>query len=456
MTGKQREELYICNINDFINKNFKSFKSDNDMDYINKSIAYILKYGTWDRYTTCKLQDLVYTFRNQMAIVIAKKQLEKDPNDLTNMQSENDKELKYFIKDPVSYIQSKLENDEYYNSIKPTKIEGLSDLENKGYIKRIDASRTNLVRTFKTSFFKMKYVSLENKKILTRQLLESIGDKIPESNSSIDVQLEKQKGGLAERIFRRTSKQYKRFKNVIKDYRNRNKDGYGDSKALEKSAMDYLRHKFPDLKDGELPTLEQINTLDSTGKERATFCLKVVNSIRETNQVEKMVTAVKGLNLNPNDLYSKSTETINSETPNSTPIKKSSLKKSSLKNSNEIQKSTKRKVQFNLENKTPVRTKTKGGPENVPLKPNRIIQHNPNAGMTKSQVERELLKQEMDEIKDLENVTESKPVVKEIAPDNNSFQEALKEDVDCKMNKNIEPNDIDLDKTLDKTMEIEN
>ena len=88
--GKNKE-LYDCSIQGFIADNFKNFKSDNEMDYINKSVAYILRYGLNELNPRFSLEELIHNFKNQVEIIVAKKQLENDPNDLTNMHSkEND------------------------------------------------------------------------------------------------------------------------------------------------------------------------------------------------------------------------------------------------------------------------------------------------------------------------------------------------------------------------------
>ena len=45
MTPEKTKELYECNIYGMVEDNFKNYKGNNEMDYINKSIAYLLKYG---------------------------------------------------------------------------------------------------------------------------------------------------------------------------------------------------------------------------------------------------------------------------------------------------------------------------------------------------------------------------------------------------------------------------
>ena len=38
-----REELYKCTIDDYIKKTFIDFESDNEMDYIDRSLKYFFK-----------------------------------------------------------------------------------------------------------------------------------------------------------------------------------------------------------------------------------------------------------------------------------------------------------------------------------------------------------------------------------------------------------------------------
>ena len=460
MTPEKRKELYECSIFGFIEDNFKNYKGNNEMDYINKSIAYILKYGMDFRNPTFKLQELIYTFKNQMATMVAKKQLESDPNDLTNMHSkEYDLALKFFFKDPVGFIEAKLEDDDFYNSIKPKESADFTGFAYKGYINNLDKNRKKFIELFKDkqferASFKSKYTAFENGKVAPYDVLKTIETEIPESDHSIEKVLAKLKAGKWERRFNTTSKEYKEFKKTIDNFKNKLKPGYGDDKALEESAMRYLRHKFPKLEEGKLPTEEQIAKLSGAGKGRADFCVKVIKACRETRatqaQINKMVKGVRGLelgNLKPeylkaNAIYVKEEKVEKPEIKTDPNKPKSALRRAV----NGIK--TKRSVKFNLESgPQPERTKTKGGPNNVKRKPKFVEPEKKKETKVKEESKNLKPKEETKEVKPKEEVKVVKQVV-----DTKNFQEALK---DALNEDDLTNNTTNVEKNIEMTTTIQ-
>ena len=423
MTPETRKELYDCNVHGMIDDIFKNFKGNNEMDYINKSIAYILKYGLDRRIPKQSLQELIYTCKNQVATMVVQKQLAANPNDLTNMQSKKyDLALKFFFNDPVGFIQAKLEDDEFYESIKPKESEELKGFAYKGYIKNLDKNRDKFIKLFKDEQdyklefkvhgrYKDKYTAFENGRTLTYDTLKAIESKIPESNHSIAKAFEKQKPSTWERRLGRTSKEYRAFKRTYNAYKDNTRKGYGDDKALEDAAIRYLHHKFPKLKEGEFPTAEQIAKLKGAGKERAAFCLKVVEAVRETRtnqaQIKKMIGAVKELNLGevkPEYLKANAVlkEVIKEEktaTKSAKAEEKVSPRRGALKSTrrNNRTVSSERKIKLNLgDSKAPERTKTTGGPKNVKRHPKRIEPEEKKVVEEKPKVEVKVVKQAID------------------------------------------------------------
>lgn len=442
MKEAKRKELYECTIHGLIDT-FKSVQSDNEMDAIDKSIAYILKYGLDRKIIKIQLTELIYTLKNQVAMQVAKKQLEANPNDLTNMQSkEYDAALKYFFSDPVGFIQAKLEDDEFYNSIKPKEDNELKGSEYKGYIYNLDKNRKNFINLFKDEIrdlradFKSKYQGFENGKVITYDILKGIEARLPEYDHSIENAFKKQNPGTWEKRLNKTSKEYKDFKKTFNDYKNKLKDGYGDDKALEDAAMRYLRHKFPKLKEGELPTAKQISRLSGAGKYRADFCKKVIESCRETHtlqpQINKMVNAVKGLNLDvPTKEDLKPNAVLREKKPEAKVegiVKKGERKKGGLRTNNGP-KSEKKKVDFKkILGHVPVRTKTEGGSERVPkLQPKKAAP---------------VVKEEK-----VDPVKQQQELEKKIA-DSKSLQESLKNDIEDKL---VESTKIEIDTNIELT-----
>ena len=476
MSKKERyDKLYRCNVSDLIDKNFRQFQSDNLKDYIDKSIAYILKFrvdgGAPSPNGHLKIGTLIDTARREVAIKVAKLQIASDPKDLTNMHSENDLDVKLFISDPVGYMVAKLNDPEYYNSIKPGNFEGLSDLENSGYIKKYDKNKEKILSYISTDEYKVKFTAAENRKLYTDDILMLLGEKMPDT--SINAELRRQKGGFWEKFLFRTSKQYKNFKKTLVNFTGVRNPSYGDKKAIKDTAMSYLKHKFPKLKDGELPTLEQIEKLDATGKARAIFCYNVAKSCMEVEHADKVIDAVKGLNLGMDGLKKKEPEKakfVDSEEnlaartkkiensnmvevldrDNKKVIKKSSLKMPKKDNLNDIvrNKKHKRVIKFDVAGNAPKRYMDSngnqvGGDGTVPKLPpqqRKIHVYEKHPMSTEDGIKEEQeLKNEI--ISEAQNP-------KQIAPDNNEFLEGLKADTEEKVVNNEEMIDTSTNKQL--------
>ena len=299
MTVEQYQELYSFSVRDLNSKSFKNFQSNNLKDYIDKSMSYILQFGLDKNNNSQNLRNAIDLVRKQISLMIAEKQLANDPNDLANMHTQDAEDVKEFLANPVDYITAKLKDDEYYNLVKPKNIEGLNEKDNTKYSNDLDEGRNRLTELLSTETFRVKYNGTENKKTYAKDVYDQINKKL--GNSTIQNELHRCRGGFWERIRGKTSTQYKEFKRTMKGYTDkRNNPDIGNREALETTAINYLRHKFPHLGEGELPTLDEINRLGSTSKKRATLCLRVALSCREVKQAIKLTDAVRGLNQNNN------------------------------------------------------------------------------------------------------------------------------------------------------------
>ncbi len=311
MTEAERKELYECSIKGFL-KEFYNNNYGSIEEAINGAVMYIAKHGMDYQLTTCQSYELLYVAKNEIAKMVAKKQIDNEIKDLTDMQYENEKLTKLFFTDPIKVVSTILEKSD---------LEGLKGKENdpeyKKYLSDLKKNVDNKVKTFNSPGFKTMYDSFEkNQADLYEKdvMLASIESKLPDR--SIDESFKRQKPGFFEKIFRRTSNEYKEFKRQYDAYKTK-KGGFisKDSNALKDSAMAYLRHKFPNMEDGELPSLHDISSLSGAGKERALFCLNVVESIKNDQeyqaQADKMIKAVKDLNLQMPDVNENKAEVDN-------------------------------------------------------------------------------------------------------------------------------------------------
>jgi hypothetical protein len=158
------------------------------------------------------------------------------------------------------------------------------------------ANARRLVELFGDENFKNEYKAYERdirKNHVFKTLLKA---KLFDDNKTIEGSFNKQKPGFFEKLFNTTSEEYNSFKSAYRNFNNPEHALYGDDKVLKDAAMGYLSHKFPGLKKGELPTEEQIARLGGAGKERADFCLKIVQVFNYNHplqeQADKMLEAI--------------------------------------------------------------------------------------------------------------------------------------------------------------------
>ncbi len=298
MTEAEKKALYDCSIQGYL-KEFHSKNHANAIDAFVDSMMYFTKVNLDPERTTCNMNELLHVVKNEIAKYVVKQQINHNETDLTDLQAgDNNEMLQMFFSDPVGFTAAFLENSEGF--IPEGNSPDNSDPEFNSYASAYKFNIKSLASYLKTDAAKIVFEEYE-KKNKTVDVLSSIEAKLPESNDPIGKAFEKQKPGFWEKLRNKTSQEYKNFKDTFEKYNDTTNELYGDDEALEKSAMAYLHHKFPNLKEGELPNVEQISKLSGAGKYRADFCLNVVESVR-TNRVmqpfvNNMVDACKDLNL---------------------------------------------------------------------------------------------------------------------------------------------------------------
>ena len=266
-------------IQDFL----KKFRSKNYQDFkkaFNESMAYLARYyvDVTTQSSNNDLNEIAYVIKNEIAKMIAKKQIESNDNDLNDM---HDKENENLIK---SLFSEPLETMAYY--IKEHKndiIETIIDIDDKS---NLNYNYDSIQKKLLSSKIQFQKFDLNNSQNQSFDILSSINANLPDAENAIDESINRQKPGFFEKLFRRTSKEYKSFINTFNGYKDKTSPLYGQNDYLKNSALLYLKHKFPNLNENETPTLEQINTLEGVGKERAFFCYNVVKAINENEQIQ--------------------------------------------------------------------------------------------------------------------------------------------------------------------------
>lgn len=287
--NKATEKLmYECTIEGFIN-DFNTSQFKNDVDTINNAIAYILKHGMHNDYVACDINELIYTARNEVAKSIARKQLENDSKDLANMQQQNkedSEEVRQFLADPLKYMAGKIK-DEYYVDMIHYDDPSMNPVEKKQH--RIDyfLNAKRLAFDFEDERFKEAYKEYEKNVKKDQTFTNQLTAKYAANDTTIAASIVKQKAGFFEHLFNTTSEEYNNFKAAYRNFYNPEHELYGDDEVLKDAAMGYLKHKFPNITEDKLPTLDEIAKLSGAGKERAAFCLNVVNVYKENHDLQE-------------------------------------------------------------------------------------------------------------------------------------------------------------------------
>jgi hypothetical protein len=295
------EKLFLeCSIEGFIN-DFRSSQFKSTTDIIDNALAYILKYNMHLDYTKCDIKELVFTAKNEVAKAIAKRQLESDPKNLNDMHSEKDnEEVKQFLLNPIRYIYEKFKDEDYVEHIHYDDPKRNPE-ERRWYDESCRVTARQYTQLVDYDKLEKNYLEYENSVTRTQLFTTQLCAKLSLKDNTISASFEKQKSGYFEKMFKTTSPEYESFKQAYSDFNNKYNPLYGNAGALKFFAMNYLKHKFPNLKDGELPTEKQIASLSGAGKERASFCLSVVEKYNENHLLQEQANKITQ-NFNPNFL----------------------------------------------------------------------------------------------------------------------------------------------------------
>ena len=272
MTKEERKEFYNCSIQDFV-KRFNSKNYTDLSEALKDSMKYIARYNLDPRSTKCDIHELLFTAKNEIVNLMAKKNIELNDNDIM---------VKSFIAKPVEATSYYLEkNDTIFDELEDLP---QSDMNYASFLRRNASAISNNI---KNPPYPSNYRKLEEKRSNELSIQASLEAQLLDGDDPIKAEFKRQKPNIFEKILRKTSKEYKAFKNGFKLFRDKTSPLYGDDGTLKSLAMDYLKHKFPNLEEGKLPTEDEINSLSGKGKARASLCLKVINVVNEKEKFQE-------------------------------------------------------------------------------------------------------------------------------------------------------------------------
>lgn len=296
MTGKEKKALNSCNKKNLI-------KLINDPKYVqNKAnqfpaiVGYLARHGLPGGSTKEELMDLIFTARNELLAQAAQKHADAKEDfaydNLGNLSKVADARVKEFIRNPVGAIVREMEA--FHN--RKEDFSAIEDPDEVQYYKNLKTNADTLVIELRTlAKEKNKY---ENNPA-TVDIVARLTKKMPEKDADLGASLKRVNSGFFGTWFRRPSKEFKKFQESFNLFRDANNANSGNVEDLEKKTKAYLEHVIPGFKYSKgMPKQQWLDQLPNGKKQRAAFCMDVLDAIHEHRQMkpfmDKVENAVNG------------------------------------------------------------------------------------------------------------------------------------------------------------------
>ena len=246
--------------------------------------SYLLSHGMGDEEPECDFDELLHYAKKEFidaSLALKEEYAKHHPSAKLNPEElnpyggskENEAMQQYFLANPTDFLAKM--GQSYYENAKEDP--AFSEQEKATFQEWKDNCRRlgQELGSHKTVFEDYE-ADLVPDAVITNASMRLYG----RDDVGVEEFLDRNKGGLFERKFGSTSPEYKNFEASFRDYNNVDSPRFGDSAAVKANALAYIRHKFPGLKEGELPTQEQISAIkNSTSKGRIEFTVSIVKEI---------------------------------------------------------------------------------------------------------------------------------------------------------------------------------
>ena len=228
MTSAEKNEAMKCSTTDFINKFSDPKYKVNKRNQLNDVVDYLARYGMNGSKVECSFDELLLTAKNLLLSQAAEHHLDDTNTEgygyLGKLNAQEEFDLRGFILNPMNYIKDKFANYDPHR-----KLQGETDPDKIKYYKDLQANAKKIGNLIKD------YVEdTENEKKISTYLevVTKIQQNLPSTTKSLDQALESNRGGVFERMFSTTSRQFTNFKTAFKDFRNPNSVYLGDTNHL--------------------------------------------------------------------------------------------------------------------------------------------------------------------------------------------------------------------------------
>ena len=276
---------------------------DDKLDFI---YSYLLCHGMGEEAPSCSFEDLLHVakqefIKSSIALkdeFVTKYGGERPGPNVINPYShdvENEAKQTVFLADPLRFMQAMGAsiaatpiNDPNLTAEEQAQVNQWKD--NAG---RISEQAENL---------RIVFNNLEQDSAPS-EITENVGKRLFQREGvSVNEFIEHNMGGTWENFFGTTSREYKNFKAAFERFNLVDDPKFGDRDTLRNTAMAYVRHKFPNLEEGKLPTAEQIAAVkNATSKGRIEFAVAVLQELKERERIDEMDNTFKSIDLdNPN------------------------------------------------------------------------------------------------------------------------------------------------------------
>ena len=284
LTDQQLKEVVYASISDF------SQKFDQIEDFDDKlafTTRYLLTHGA-GRTPDYSFAAAVHFARMKLIDASAKMRKEREEkshdeeaigDEVINVNAENPKsdlEAEAFIGNPASYLKGYAQA--VVSEIEARGVEGVVDervKRNCQYLEQaIDQSLNDEIANLEQN----------SKQIDIMARLETkFGGRF-----ELDEAYKATKPGLFSGVFGSASVAARNLDTAYSAFRNRNHALYGDDKAINKAAVEYIQHKIPSWKPGdELPKDADLANLSGSARARMDLSINIIKCVKEQEEMER-------------------------------------------------------------------------------------------------------------------------------------------------------------------------
>ena len=281
LTKAQLQQVKYVSMTDYFNK-VDQFEDFNDK--LKFTTRYLLTHSNVQN-PDCSIEEAIHLARVKLTDVSVKKHDEymaknngKDTEaHIVDPYSKDDKAAEMFMANPVDYLAG-----EANKTIKEINDGELIDKNHRQLEKEFLDTLNSLAVDANS---KIRQLDKSSRVLDMKTRMEARAG----GKERLDQAYKATKGSFMSRLFGTSSAAAKNLDQVYNAFNNPNHVLYGNTDALDKAAVQYIQHNFPDwLPFQALPTEEDMNNagLSDTEKARMNFSINTLKSIKEQVEME--------------------------------------------------------------------------------------------------------------------------------------------------------------------------